>query len=250
MGMAMETTTLAGRRVLVTGGTTGIGRAIAVRLASEGARVFVCGRDDGHLADALAAIAEVGEGDGMTVELADVDGPRRFFDAGVAALGGIDAAVVNAAVAAGGLMEESEEKVRYAIATNFTGYLMSAKLAAERLDGAKDGHGDIVLIGSMSTYALGPSSTVYAGIKYGIQGFSVALRRELGPKGVRVALIEPSLTQSNMIDLPADEQAERIANDQMLRAEDIAEGVRYVLTQPRRTVIQRLDITPRAMEGE
>ena len=45
----------------------------------------------------------------------------------------------------------------------------------------------------MSTYALGPSSTIYAGIKYGIQGFSVALRRELGPKGIRVSLVEPSL---------------------------------------------------------
>ncbi|MES2753910.1 MAG: SDR family oxidoreductase [Pseudomonadota bacterium] len=235
-----------GRRVLITGGTTGIGRAIAVLLASEGAKVFVCGREKDDLAEALADIRKVGEGDGVALDLGEEKGPGRFFDAGVKALGGIDVAVVNAAIAAGGLTEESEADLRYAIAVDFTGYLVSAQLAAKALNGA----GDIVLIGSMSTYALGPSSTVYAGIKYGIQGFAVALRRELGPKGIRVSLIEPSLTQSDMPDIPAKEQTQRIAAEEMLRAEDIAVGVHYVLSQPRRTVIQRLDITPRAMVEE
>ena len=60
------------------------------------------------------------------------------------------------------------------------------------------GEGDIILIGSMSAYVLGPHSTVYAGIKAGLQGFSIALRRELGPKGIRVSLVEPGLTGSDM----------------------------------------------------
>lgn len=239
---------LKGRRVLVTGGSTGIGRATARLLAAEGARVFICGRDKGHLQDALAAIAPLGEVDGLAVDLAHKNGPKRFFDASEKALGGIDAVVVNAAIAADGLTDEGEDDLRYAIATNFTGYLVCAQEAAARL-GDK---GDICLIGSMSTYALGPNSTVYAGIKYGIQGFSVALRRELGPKGIRVSLIEPSLTGSNMTigEGGKAEEIDKIANAEMLRAEDIAVGVHYVLTQPWRTVIQRLDITPRAMEGE
>lgn len=237
---------LKGRRVLITGGTTGIGRAIAILLASEGAAVFVCGRDRRHLKDALDAIGKVGKGDGIALDLADDKGVAKFFDAGEKALGGIDVAVVNAAIGASGLTEESEPDLRYAIATDFTGYLLSAQQAAARMKDA----GDIVLIGSMSTYALGPHSTVYAGIKYGIQGFAVALRRELGPKGIRVSLIEPSLTGTDMVDIPTDEQQQRTAAGEMLRAEDIAVGVHYVLTQPRRTVIQRLDITPRAMVGE
>lgn len=237
---------LRGRRVLVTGGTTGIGRAIARLLASEGARVFVGGRDPRHLKDALAAIAPLGKAAGIAVDLGGRNGVKKFFDAGEKALGGIDAAVVNAAVAAGGLTEEDEPDLRYAIATDFTAYLLSAREAAARIGGK----GDICLIGSMSTYALGPHSTVYAGIKYGIQGFAVALRRELGPKGVRVSLIEPSLTGSNMPDIPEAEQRARIARDEMLRAEDIAVGVHYVLTQPWRTVVQRLDIAPRLMVEE
>ena len=63
-------TSLEGKRVIVSGGTTGIGRAIAVLLASEGAKVFICGRDERHLADGLERIREVGEGDGVALDLA------------------------------------------------------------------------------------------------------------------------------------------------------------------------------------
>ena len=241
-------TSLAGRRAIISGGTTGIGRAIAVLLASAGARVFICGRDDGHLHDALARIREVGEGDGITTDLSDPDKVAAFFDAAEAAMGGIDIAVVNAAVAAGALTETTEAELRYAIAVDFTAYLLSAHAAAHRIEPV----GDIVLIGSMSAHVLGPSSTVYAGIKAGIAGFAEALRRELGPKGIKVSLVEPGKTGSNMLlpDVPDDEQRKQIAAETMLRAEDIAVGVHFLLTQPSRTVIQQLVIVPRAQGGE
>lgn len=239
---------LKGKRVIITGGTTGIGRAIAVLLASEGARVFICGRSDAHLADALARIREVGEGDGITLDLADAASPKAFVEAGKAHLGGVDVSVINAAIAAEGLSDMSEEEVRYAIATNFTGYLMTAHASVEAIGDA----GDIVLIGSMSAHVLGPNSTVYAGIKYGIQGFAEAFRREMGPKGIRVALVEPGLTGSTMQEpeTPPEKQREKIRAETSLRAEDIAVGVQYILTQPRRAVIQQLTITPRNQDSE
>lgn len=218
-------TSLKGRRVLVTGGTTGIGRAIAVLLAAEGARVHICGRDPQHLADALARIREVGEGEGMTIDLAEQDAPERYVAAATQWLGGLDVAVINAAIAADGLTETSMRDLRYAIATDFTAYLTSAHAAAAAIGEAE---GDLVLIGSMSAHVLGPHSTVYAGIKAGIAGFSEALRRELGDKGIRVALVEPGLTGSDMQepDTPPAEQREKIAAETSLRAEDIAVGVR------------------------
>jgi NAD(P)-dependent dehydrogenase (short-subunit alcohol dehydrogenase family) len=239
---------LKGRRAIITGGTTGIGRAIAVLLAAEGAKVFICGREERYLKDALAHIREVGEGDGMVTELADPDKVRAFFDAGEAAMGGFDITVVNAAVAAGGLMQMTEEELRYAIAVDFTAYLLSAHHAAHRMTPISD----LVIIGSMSAHVLGPSSTVYAGIKSGIAGFSEALRRELGPKGVKVSLVEPGKVGSNMQypDVPDDKQRQMIEAEQMLRAEDIAVGVQFLLTQPTRSVIQQLVIVPRALEGE
>ncbi len=239
---------LAGRRVAITGGTTGIGRAIAVLLASEGASVFVCGRNEDHLGDALARINEVGSGDGISIDLAEKGAVKRFFTAAEESLGGLDVAVINAAVPASGLTEMDADELDYAIATDFTAYLVSAHEAAGRL---KD-RGDIVLIGSMSAHILGAGSTVYAGMKAGVAGFAEALRKELGPKGIKVALVEPGKTGADFQypDIPAEKQREMINEETMLRAEDIAVGVQYLLTQPRRTVVQQLVLAPRAQAEE
>ena len=246
--VANEHVPLQGRKAIVTGGTTGIGRAIAVLLASEGADVFICGRDPKHVDEALADIRAVGNGEGIAIDLADADNNTRLFDTAEAAIGTPDIIVLNAAVAAGALSETSEADLRYAIAADFTAYLLGARLAAERMGD----RGDIVFIGSMSAYVLGPGSTIYAGIKYGIQGFSQALRRELGPKGIRVSNVEPGKTGSDMQtpDISVDEQRERIEAETMLRAEDIAAGVRFILTQPRRSVVQQMTIAPRGEAGE
>ncbi|HWK35112.1 SDR family oxidoreductase [Sphingomonas sp.] len=241
-------TGLSGKRVIVTGGTTGIGRAIAVLLASEGAAVHICGRDPTHLDDALARIGEVGSGQGMAIDLAEPDNVARYFAEAGRALGGLDVAVINAAIPAEGLSTMSEAEVRYAIATDFTAYLLSAHAAIDALGD----RGDIVLIGSMSAHVLGPHSTVYAGIKAGIAGFAEALRKELGPKGIKVALVEPGKTGADFHypDIPAEEQRRMIREETMLRAEDIAVGVHYLLTQPRRAVVQQLTIAPREQDKE
>lgn len=217
-------------------------------LASEGAKVFICGRTPEHLNDALERIAEVGEGSGIAVDLAIPDDLTKFFAEAADYLGKLDIVVVNAAIPAKGLSEMSEEDLRYAIATDFTAYLVSAHAGAAALGD----HGDIILIGSMSAHILGPGSTVYAGMKAGIAGFSEALRKELGPKGIKVALIEPGKTGADFQypDIPADKQREMIHAETMLRAEDIAVGVCYVLTQPRRAVVQQLTIAPRMQDEE
>jgi len=239
---------LRGRKAIVTGGTTGIGRAIAVLLASEGVEVFICGRDPDHLGDALARIREVGSGDGITVDLAEPDQLDRFFCDAKTALGSPDIVVVNAAVPAKALSKMASEEIRYAIATDFTAYLLSAKAAQEMLVD----HGNIVLVGSMSAHVLGPGSTVYAGMKAGIAGFAEALRRELGPQGITVSLVEPGKTGADFQypDIPAEKQRAMIEEETMLRAEDIAVGVHYLLTQPKRTVVQQLVIAPREQDKE
>jgi NADP-dependent 3-hydroxy acid dehydrogenase YdfG len=239
---------LNGRRAIITGGTTGIGRAIAVLLASEGVDVFICGRDPQHLQDGLERIREVGKGDGMNVDLAEPDGVDRFVAAAKSYFGAFDIAIVNAAVPAKGLTTMSAEELRYAIAVDFTAYLTTAYAAAEEM---KD-YGDIVFIGSVSARMLGAQSSVYAGMKAGIAGFAEAVRKELGPKGIKVCNIEPAKTGADFQypNFTAEEQAEENRKERMLRAEDIAVGVHYVLTQPRRSVVQQVVIAPRAREDE
>ena len=86
---------LEGRKAVITGGTTGIGRAIGVLLASEGVEIFTCGRDARHLEDGLARINEVGKGSGISVDLAEKAGLERFFAEAEKALGSYDIAIVN-----------------------------------------------------------------------------------------------------------------------------------------------------------
>ncbi|HWI85361.1 MAG TPA: SDR family oxidoreductase [Sphingomonas sp.] len=243
-----EQPTLEGRKAIITGGTTGIGRATATLLASYGVDVFICGRDPQYLEDALHRIGEVGRGDGIAIDLADPDNVKRFFDAAHAYLGGLDIVVINAAIPAKGLTEMTEPDLRYAIATDFTAYLLSAHAAAEALRG----RGDIVLIGSMSAHKLAPGSTVYAGMKHGIQGFAEALRKELSTKGIKVSLIEPGKTGADFQypQFSTEKQAKMINRDEMLRAEDIAVAVHYVLTQPQRAIVQQLTIAPRMQPAE
>ena len=238
-----EMPSLEGRKAIITGGTTGIGRAIGILLASEGVEIFTCGRDERHLKDGLERINEVGKGDGVSLDLADKDGLKRFFDEAEKKLGGYDIAVINAAVPVEGLSNTEEEDAWYAVATDYTAYVMSAWKAAQHMKNK----GDIILVGSMSAHSLGGGSSIYAGMKKGIQGFAEAMHKELGKKGIKVGLVEPGLTGADFQypDIPADKQREMINAEKMLRAEDIAVAVHFMLTQPRRAVVNQLSVTQR-----
>ena len=238
-----EMPSLQGRKAVITGGTTGIGRAIGVLLASEGVEIFTCGRDPQHLQDGLARINEVGKGDGINVDLAETEGLNRFFAEAENRLGSYDIAIINAAVSLDGVTETEEEDARYAIATDFVAYLMSAYKAAAHLNDT----GDLIMVGSMSAHSLEGGSSLYAGIKKGIQGFAEALRKEISPKGIKVGLVEPGLTGADLQypGIPTEKQRELIHAEKMLRAEDIAVAVHFMLTQPRRAVVQQVAVTPR-----
>ena len=241
-----EMPSLEGRKAIITGGTTGIGRAIGVLLASEGVEIFTCGRNEQHLKDGLERINEVGKGDGVALDLSKREDLDRFFSEAEKKLGSYDIAIMNAAIPINALSDLSADDLRYAIATDFTAYLAGAHKAAEHM---KD-KGDLILVGSVSAHELGGSGPVYAGIKAGIAGFAEALRKELGPKGIKVGFVEPALTGADFQypDIPAPKQRDMINADKMLRAEDIAVGIHFMLTQPRRAVVQQLVMTQRITE--
>ena len=234
---------LKGRLAIVTGGTTGIGRAIAVLLASCGVKVFICGRNREHLDDAIARIREVGEGDGIAVDLAEKDGVRRFFTSADAYLGGLDIAVINAAVPAESLGDTPEDEMRYQIDVDFTAYLATTQAAAKRMGKGSD----VVIIGSMSAVSRAGGNSIYVAAKSGIQGFAKSLREELAEKDIKVGLIEPGFTGADFQypDFPPEKQVELINADKMLRAEDIAVATHFMLTQPRRTAVSLMRVETR-----
>jgi len=233
---------LAGKRVVVTGGTTGIGRAIAVLLASEGAKVFICGREPDHLEDAIERIGEVGEGDGINVDLAKREDVARFYEAAERYLGGLDVAVINAAVPAEALADTPEDDIDYQIAVDFTSYLTTTKAAIARME-----TGDIVLIGSMTAVSQTGGNSIYVAAKAGIEGFAHSLRQELSEKDIKVGLIEPGFTGADFQypDYPPEKQRQLIAEAKMLRAEDIAAATHFMLAQPRRTAVSLMRVETR-----
>jgi len=237
---------LKGRKAVITGGTTGIGRAIGVLLASEGVEIFTCGRDEQHLADGLERINQVGKGSGIALDLAEKENVDKFFAEAKKTLGDYDIAIINAAIPVEGVTTSSEDDTSYAVAIDYVAYVLSAHKAAAAM---KD-KGDLILIGSMSGHYLGGEGSIYAGMKKGIQGFAEALYKELGKKGIKVGLVEPGLTGADFQypDIPADKQREMINQDKMLRAEDIAVAVHFMLTQPRRAVVTQLAITERVKD--
>lgn len=237
---------LKGRKAVITGGTTGIGRAIAVLLATEGVEIFTCGRDQQHLADGLERINQVGKGSGIALDLGEKGGVDRFFAEAEKTLGSYDIAIINAAIPVEGVTTTSEDDTRYAAAVDYVAYVLSAHKAAAAM---KD-KGDLILVGSMSAHHLGAESSIYAGMKKGIQGFAEALHKELGSKGIKVGLIEPGLTGADFQypDIPADKQRDMINKDEMLRAEDIAVAAHFMLTQPRRAVVTQLAMTQRVSD--
>lgn len=234
---------LQGRRAIVTGGTTGIGRAIAILLASYGVKVFTCGRTPEHLDDALARIGEVGEGDGIVVDLSRAADLDRFFAAAQDYLGGLDIAVINAAVPAEAAEETSEKDARYQLETDLVSYVITAQQAARRMKAGSD----IVIIGSMSAVSRRGGSSLYVAAKAGVQGFAVSLRQELAEKDIKVGLIEPGFTGADFQypDFPPEEQRDLIHEHKMLRAEDIAVAVHFMLTQPRRTAVSLMRVETR-----
>jgi NAD(P)-dependent dehydrogenase (short-subunit alcohol dehydrogenase family) len=234
---------LTGRKAIVTGGTTGIGRAIAILLASYGVKVFTCGRTKEHLDDALARIREVGDGDGVDVDLSKPDDIERFFTAADKYLGGIDIAVINAAVPADALAETSEDDTRYQLETDFIAYIVTAQEAAKRMKAGSD----IVFIGSMSAVSRKGGSSIYVAAKSGIQGFAASLRQELAEQDIKVGLIEPGFTGADFQypDFPPEKQRDLIHEHRMLRAEDLAVATHFMLTQPRRTAVSLMRVETR-----
>ncbi len=242
--MPSNLTSLEGKRVLLTGGTTGIGRATLALLAGEGARVLTFGRNPEHLEDALqSARGGRGEVSGLTADSGTREGVEQVFAAVDERLGGIDMLVACAALGAQPIHEMEEEDWRYVVETNLVGYLSCARAAIKRMEAQGGGH--LLFVGSISTIIKAEGESVYSATKAGIQAFAETLRKEIADKNIKVSVIQPGSVDSDMQECSQDEKREAVANEEMLHAEEVAEAIVFVLTRSARTDVVNLRIEPR-----
>src|SRR6476659_5088687 len=176
---------LAGRTALLTGATGGLGRAIAKALAGRGATLVLSGRK----ADALEALAAELPGEGhrsLPSDLAEPGAAEKL----AAEAAEVDVLVANAGLPGTGLLTDfTPEEVKRALRVNLEAPMLTAQALFPAM--VERGSGHLVFISSLSGKAASPRSSIYNATKFGLRGFALGLRGDLGPKGVGVSLVSP-----------------------------------------------------------
>ena len=207
--------------VLVTGGTSGIGLAIAKILTDAGARVAITGRDERRLAEAARTVSAHPIPADVTSE-ADV---QRTYREVFEAFGHLDVLVNNAGFGVfKPLVDMDRANFDAVFATNVTGAMLMGREAARHFVERK--RGNIVNIGSTSALRGAANGTAYYASKFALRGMTECWRAELRPHNVRVFLVNPSEVLTNFSAAAGRAQAE---NPTKLRGEDIAHAVKAVL---------------------
>lgn len=225
---------LNGATALVTGGSSGIGFAIAKALADGGARVAITGRDEDKLAMAAATIGAHAIRADVTKE-ADVH--RTMTDV-VAAFGHLDILVNNAGIGVfKALVAQDLDSFERVFATNVTGPMLMGREAARHFIERK--RGNIVNIASTAGTRGAPNGTAYYASKFALRGMTECWRGELRPHNIRVFLINPSEVVTPFFATAGAPQAD---NPTKLHAEDIAHAVKAVLEMDDRGFTPELSI--------
>lgn len=246
---------LDGTVALVTGASSGIGEATAVALAAEGARVALVARRR----DRLEALAERLGGDAIVVEadVTDAEQARSAVARVVEVAGRLDIVINNAGVMLlGTAVDAPYEEWERMVAVNVDGVLAVTHAALPHLleaaETAARRVADVVTISSTAGRIARAGSGVYNLTKFGVGAFSEALRQEVTQRHVRVGLVEPGATVSELRDHLRPElreaQAKRFETMEPLQATDIAEAVVYIVTRDRRQAVNEMLIRPTEQE--
>ena len=231
---------LSGKLAVVTGGTRGIGRAIAERLLREGAAVAICGRSNQSVDTALGALRPLGRVIGNACDVTQVDQVSAFFAAVDREFGGLDILVNNAGKGVFGKVADlTPDEWRANIELNLNGPFYCSREALARF--RKRGGGFVVNISSLAGKNPFSGGAGYNASKFGLNGFSEALMLDHRYDNVRVASIMPGSVDTGVFGGPADRTGD---TSWMIAPEDVAETVAMVLRMPARTMVSRIEMRP------
>jgi NADP-dependent 3-hydroxy acid dehydrogenase YdfG len=240
---------LADKVALVTGASSGIGEGIALALAAAGATVAVAARRADRLAGLVSRIEAAGgkalaiAGD-MTVEADAI----RAVEETVAKLGRIDILINSAGVMqAGGVENADLDEYRRVFDINLFATLYTCKAAVAHM--LKQGGGDIVNISSLAGRKGGPQTNAYSASKHAVNSMTDAMRQELGGRNIRVSILMPGATASEVGDNISDPNWRKaiqahVHKEGAVQPSEIGETIAFMLALPRRVNISEISVRP------
>lgn len=247
--MVGSSATLDGSVALVTGASSGIGEATVKALANEGASVALAARREPQLRD-LADRIEADGGDALVVptDVTDESDVQEMVETTYEEFGRLDILVNNAGVMLLEPVERADtDNFRQMVEVNLMGLMNATHAVLPILQ--EQGKGHIVNVSSVAGRQASTNSSGYNATKFGVNGFTEALRQEITQEGIRTTLIEPGVVDTELQDHIPDENAkesieEWVESMSPLTSEDIARSIHYAVTQPQHVSVNEILIRP------
>lgn len=236
------------KTVLITGASSGIGEATALRLAEDGHRLFLGARRTERL-DALAARIETAGGTASSrrLDVTDAADVQQFVGGAVSTYGGVDVMINNAGVMPlSALAENKVEEWNRMIDVNIRGVLHCISAALPVMQAQGSGH--IVNVASIGAHEVEPTAAVYSATKFAVWAISEGLRKEQSG-AIRVSVISPGVTESELAESISDSaarEAMRTYRALAIPASAIADAIAFAIGQPPTVDVNEIIVRPAA----
>jgi len=237
------TAPLAGRTAVVTGGSRGIGRATAERLAGAGARVALLARGREALQDAVREIGH--DSVAIPCDVTERDSLTRAAARIVDELGGAPDVLVNAAGAFQLARVDETTPAQFAalIDANLVAPFVVTRTFLPEM--RSRGRGHVVSVGSVADRAIYPENGAYSASKFGLRALHAVLREELRGSGVRTTLVSPGPTDTALWDaVQGSPETRLVGRDRMLQADAVADAILFAVTRPVDVNVDELRLSP------
>ncbi len=233
---------IAGKVMVVTGASSGIGRAVARRFAEEGVKLVLAARS----ADRLAAVAAEIGGDALavSVDITRAEDIARLYDAARQRFGGIDILFANAgSYVSGDVVDGDPDEFDKIIAINVNSVVRMVHAALPEMIARRSG--DVIVTSSISGHQAIHWEPVYSATKHAVQSFVHGVRRQVSRHNVRVGALAPGMVLNELwgIDDPAEIERRASAHEGLV-SEDVAEALLFMLTRPAHVTIRDLVMLP------
>lgn len=221
---------LDGRRALVTGASSGIGRATAVELARDGADVALAARSADRLETAAATLRDQHDVRAVAVptDVRDESAVAEMVETTVAEFGGLDLVVNNAGVLRGEGLDLATEDYRTMMETHVDGTFFTTRAAMPHL---RESAGNLVFVGSFAANYPRPTFPVYAGAKWWLKGFAKSVESLVGDDGVAVTLINPAEVRTEL-EVDGRTLEDIFDEDEVTSPAEVGRVIAFAVAQP------------------